>query len=414
MKAHFLIFLAFCLTEVYAQKKTETYLKANRQDLLVQDSLSFGEARIIGFGALHGSARTEEVEQILLKNWAKGEGKKYYYPETDYCTARYFQEYVRTGDEALLKELVQEYGARVPQEKTIEVFEKWKKLRILFVQNEVDIAGIDKIASYRFSVRELTKQTRESAGLAYMDTLRGLLKEKEVNWMAYYSASRVRKLLEAFVRDYDLHTNKYLPHIADTLLFNHVVKNLRNTFHRTGREQVMYENYLWLQTNRVAHEKSGFFRMGVYHIMKSRINGSPTFFSLLLENGKFTPAQVLSIQGFLTDSRVLWDTRYVDAVYSGHSTKGGYGISDHAFEHFKGIRHLKKNRLSSVTLYLLNKDDSPYKKPGNLDLVKLKRLLGSGFWTPDKRKSTTDYIDYAILITDSGASRPLEEMDPAE
>lgn len=66
--------------------------------------------------ALHGSSKTEETEIIVLKHFVNIHNLKNYLPETDYSTAKYFQNYIETVDEKLLKELVQEYGVMVPQE----------------------------------------------------------------------------------------------------------------------------------------------------------------------------------------------------------------------------------------------------------------------------------------------------------
>jgi len=46
---------------------------------------------------------------------------KYYLPETDFSIEHFFNQYLKIGDALLSKELVNYYGARVPQEKSIEI-----------------------------------------------------------------------------------------------------------------------------------------------------------------------------------------------------------------------------------------------------------------------------------------------------
>lgn len=148
MKLHFCILLLFLNNFSYCQNWVSDYLEVNRQDLRVNSRIETGDVKIIGFGALHGSSKTEETETILLKDLITNEKLSYYFPETDFSTANYFQEYIETGDEELLRELIYEYGVRVPQEGSEEVFDKWKILRRLFQANNVHVVGVDEIASY--------------------------------------------------------------------------------------------------------------------------------------------------------------------------------------------------------------------------------------------------------------------------
>lgn len=132
MKITFLIFTLAFSTLCLGQVSQSDYLSENRQDLIVNPTIEIGASKIIGFGALHGSSKTEDTEILLIQSLVNNQGLEYYFPETDFSTANYFQEYIETGDEQLLEELIKEYKKRVPQEGSIEVFDKWKKLRPLF------------------------------------------------------------------------------------------------------------------------------------------------------------------------------------------------------------------------------------------------------------------------------------------
>lgn len=111
----------------FSQSKNN-YLKCNRFDLL-NSNFEFPQKdfKLIGFGAYHGSQETENVENILLEKLIQNKKIKYYLPETDFGIAYYFNQYLKSGDTILLKDLVNHYGLRVPQEKTIETYNKWGK-----------------------------------------------------------------------------------------------------------------------------------------------------------------------------------------------------------------------------------------------------------------------------------------------
>lgn len=391
------------------QTSYETYLIDNRKDLTKCASIDIGDAKIIGFGALHGSAKTEETELFLLQDLVKNKNLKFYFPETDFSTANYFQEYIETGDEKLLEELIVEYKERVPQEGSIEVFNKWKNIRPLFKEHKIQIIGIDKIASYKFSVKSLLK-LGVNMNNEHLDSLKVFLMDHSTNWSAY-SETPVQKTIKLFINYLESDKENSLKNVTDTVLFNHIVYNLKQTFEQTSRTKIYYENYLRLNDRYKLNVSLQFFRFGVFHIMKSRINNSPSLFVKLIENGNYRSNEILSIQGFLTKSKVLWDVKKdKQGNYSGFTTKAGYGISDYWLEYYKGIKKLKQNKLSDITLFHLSASNTPYNKTDDYELVKINKRLGKSFWIPEKGKSTIDFIDYAILISDSKANIPIEEL----
>ena len=129
MKIKILVLFIVSIQLAFSQSKTE-YLKNNRFDLL-NSNFEFPQSnfKIIGFGAYHGSQETEKAENILLENLINKNKVKYYLPETDLGIAYYFNQYLKSGDTILLKDLVRHYGVRVPQEKSIETYNKWKGIK---------------------------------------------------------------------------------------------------------------------------------------------------------------------------------------------------------------------------------------------------------------------------------------------
>lgn len=391
------------------QASHEAYLNDNRVDLTKTPSIEIGAAKVIGFGALHGSAKTEETEQILLQDLVKHKGLRFYFPETDFCTANYFQEYIESGDEKLLKEIIIEYKQRVPQEGSVEVFNKWRNLRPLFKEFNVRIVGIDKIASYKFSINEIIKLCK-NVNNSYTDSLKLLVENQNTNWTSF-AKTQVRSSIQRFVNHFENNKIDYFKNITDTALFNHIIFNLKQTFEQTNRTDVYIVNYENLNNKLNLSQSLQFFRFGVFHIMKSKINNSSTLFSKLIENNIYTSNEILAVQGFLTKSEVLWDLKYdKEGNYSGFTTKAGYGIADYWLEFYKGIKKLKQNKLSDMTLFYLVGADSPYKKADEYELLAIKKLIGKSFWNPENGKTTVDYIDYAIIISNSVANTPIEEL----
>ena len=65
-------------------------------------------------------------------------------------------------------------------------------------------------------------------------------------------------------------------------------------------------------------------------------------------------------------------------------------------------------KLSDITLFRLNAENSPYHR--DVDLMEVKQLFKKSNKTELKGKNTTDFIDFAVLISHSENQIPLEEM----
>lgn len=410
-----LIFLISIST--FSQNKID-YLKKNRFDVS-NKSFTFPQSNynIIGFGAYHGSKKTEDAELKILQSILKKVPITYYLPETDFSIAYYFNNFLKTGDTILLKELVIDYGIRVPQERTIEVYNKWKNLKKindkLPPKDKIQVVGIDLQVSNKF----VSKHILELIKSPYNE-FRIL---KEINEMVKtdttsYSTKRTSyssKLLQEFVSDYENNFEKYTPYIVNKFELNHLIKNLKLSFsEKPEREKIMYENYLALGTQYNFSSKPQFVRMGFFHLEKSKEGekGYPSFFTRLIENNIYTKEKVISIIGYLTKSEVVWDEKYDNnGNYIGFTTESGLGIGDYDKEYFRGIQNLKNSKISDITLFRLNKKNSPYFKQ-EPDLIEIIMKDDKSNSDEVAKTSTLDYLDYAILISNSKASTPIFEM----
>lgn len=409
MKLLPLLFFILLSNLCQGQNSFDSFLKSNRQDLTRNSSLDIGDAKMIGYGALHGSSKTEETEIILLKELIENHNLKYYLPETDFSTANYFQKYIETGDEKLLEELVYEYGAMVPQEKSIEMFEKWQTIRPFFLKNNIKIIGVDKISSFKFPFKEFLSTTEENKEWVFRDSIKAKVENVNTIW-SRFNDTKLTSFAKRFVEDYEKKEDTYRPYVIDTFKFDQLIKNLKQVYESYHREKFIYKNYLILNEKYDLKSSLQFARFGVFHIMKSKINNSNSFFSMLIENAIYTTSELYTIQAFLTKSSVMWNEFNFKTGEIKYATKKGYGIGDYWLEHFHKIRDLKNNKLSDITLFRLNEKDSPYSVNNEFRLIKVKNLLANSRWHPTEGKSTLDYIDYAILISNSAANRPIEDM----
>ena len=398
----------------FGQSKSE-YLQNNRFDLTSKEfNFPQKDFKILGFGAYHGSKKAEEAEYLLLKSLTEDGTIKYYLPETDFSIGHYFNQYLNTGDTLLLKDLVIHYGIRVPQEKSIETYEKWKNIKRLNDNlpktKKLTVVGIDKIVSYKYTSKHLLEvinfdKTQENSLMKLVD----MVKTDTTDFSPYYD-SYSKKVLKNVVSDYEKDSSKFNRFINDKFVFDHIITNLKLSFEESShREKVIFSNYKQLSSFYVFDKEPQFLRFGFYHLKKDREGDSASLFTMLIENGIYKREQILSVLGYLTESRVLWKLVFENRKYKSYTTEGGYGIGDYEKEYFRGIDNLKKNKISDITLFRIIGENTPY-SDGNSDLIEVIMTDEKSNGDLVKGKSTTDFLDYAVLISNSKANRPIEEM----
>ncbi|MEP2280936.1 hypothetical protein, partial [Maribacter sp.] len=340
----------------YAQSKAE-YLKNNRIDITNREfKFPQQDFNIIGFGAYHGSAKTETVEHSLLTSLTKEGIIEYYLPETDFSLGQFFNTYLQTGDTLLLKDLVSYYGMRVPQERSIETYQKWKDLKILNdclpKEDKLTVIGIDQLVTYKYTAKHIlellnTDHIKHPA----VKKLEQMVTLDTTDYSPYYH-SYSKGVMKAFVASYESNAETYSKSIKDTFAFNHIIQDLKYSFNpEINREEVIFNNYVHLDSIYNFKLKPQFLRFGFFHLEKQREGKNPSFFTRLIENNFYPRDKVISVIGYFTDSRVLWDHLYDDnGEYQSFTTEGGFGIGDYEKEYFLGIEHLKKSKLSDMTL----------------------------------------------------------------
>jgi hypothetical protein len=418
MRIKFLIFLnLFAILFGHAQNEKQEYLSKNKFDLNSLEKFPQKGMKIVGFGAYHGSAKTEDTEILLLKSILKNEQIRYYFPETDCSIAYFFNQYLKSGDEVLLEDLVKTYGTRVPQERAIEVFNKWKKLREinngLSARNKITVVGVDIIVSYKYTFKHLLRLTRGGEGKwKKRDDLNRLLEIDSTDFYPYRNTN-AKNVLKDFVADYNSNKFSLDRFVSDNEEFTHLMSTIKASFDKSSREKSNFENYKSLAQIYNFENDLKFFRYGFSHLLKIKEDDAAgtSFFTQLIENKVYNKEEIVSILGFLTDSRVLWDDIFENGKYVSSTTEGGFGIGDYEKEYFKGIEEFKKQKVSDKTLFRLNQKDNIYFQKGNSDLIEV--ILDP---KPEKqidysKKATAEFIDYSILISNSKANISIYELN---
>jgi len=406
-----LLFIALHVI-LYAQQTKADYLNQNASALSKQFIFPEKNIKVIGFGAYHGSAKTEDAELLLIQSLIENNNLRYYFPETDISIAHYFNEYLTTGNEVLLKDLIETYGTRIPQERTVEVFNKWKKLKELNdklpKKKKIQVLGADPIVTYKYTYRHLLSLINKSAQWTAALQLQETIAKDTTDFSPYYD-SFSKNQLKAFVSDYEAHAKKYQSFINDLPMFKHLIGILKVSFDDSyRREKEMYNNYLNLVKIYKCKNKLQFFRLGFSHLLKAREHKEDkrgSFFSMLVDNKIYPKNEIVSVLGYLTKSEVIWKDKYDnEGEYVSSVTNSKEGTGDSESEYFKGIEIFKEGKKSDLTIFSLKRPDSPYSESGCTDMVEViskEKTVNYG------TSCTTDYIDYVLLLSNSGASHSI-------
>lgn len=404
---------AFVLYSSYSQEDKQAYLKNNSSVLGKSYVFPQKNINVVGFGAYHGSSKTEEAELFLIQSLLKSGSLQYYFPETDASIAYYFNEYLKSGDEILLKDLIIHYGTRIPQERTVNVFNKWKRLREinnkLSKNKKIQVLGADPIVTYKYTYRHLLTLIKNNNMWVKVKELQNTVNIDTTDFSPYYD-SYSKQQLKAFITDYEAHQNTYNQLIKNKEMFDYLMASIKISFTNLSREKEIYNNYLKLVEIYNIEDKIQFFRYGFFHLLKAKEGKYASFFSMLADNKIYPKKKIISVLGYLTKSEVIWKDNYDnDGNYKNSENKGDDGIGDSPEEYFRGIKNLKQQKIDDITIFRLNKNESPYRE-GGPDLIEVITTDIAIDKINYDNAATVNFIDYAILISNSKASKSIYSL----
>ena len=382
-------------TNIKAQQDTSSYLTRHSVDF--RKDLQELDYPVVGFTVIHGSAKAEDAEIALISSMLQKNDTLYYFPEIDCASAYYFNRYFETGDSELLKKQIINYGRRVPQEGGIAIYEKWVKLRELSKDKPIKVFGVDVLIDYSNYIDLLLEITTE------IYPQRKLLELCNTELLA---GTDIRNHIRTLVSGYKECIEEYSSTIKDPVLMDILMNDLANSFldkNIVRRDSIIFENYVHQDQLFHFRKHHQFIRMGVYHMMKENFdNMYPGFLGILIDEEIYQENEIYSVLGILSDSEVLSEKTYNDTgKYTGFTTKsdGFYTGSE-----FFNSELLSKNALSDITFFPLGQKHSPF-SADDFSILKNKT-----HWVPLTGKSTLDYIDAVILIKQSPANIPIEEL----
>lgn len=180
-------------------------------------------------------------------------------------------------------------------------------------------------------------------------------------------------------------------------------KNFYNETTKISRDSIMFLNFKNIILSRGLENEKFYGLFGFSHVLQSGINSGnyQPFASLVKSSNLSFGHKIKSIVCYTLDSEVYFPENNQYPALPDEKT--GLLNVDGPIVLVKGINDLRKvTKENTITLFNLEKENSPYRE--NQSLAKLKvNYFGNDIFPNKKTQSTTDFFQYVILIRNSAA-----------
>jgi len=331
------------------------YLKNNYRLTLQLDDTDLTTSKAFVVSELHGFKQNTLIKYDYLTYLNEEINLTVYLAEISFSSGYLLNEYLKTGDEALLMQVFSFYKGSTFY--TLEEYQFYQKI----YQYNLNISEESKIRVIGIDIEHSLESARY--------------------FLEYYCIDEV--LIE------DIENNDYedslLNHLKNNLLAYH---SFYKNFNWQERDFEMYQNYLFLQS---FYQFDNFYtQLGAKHGFSDIATDNFQSFTYYLNHDICSPVfnHVLSVMMFYKDSEYL-EVYYIKSVL--------------IHRNGKVKRTYKTNNLDvftqDIVLINLGQNNSPFNE----------RLIWYNESENNCEKVTTDYYQYLLLINQSEAASPIDE-----
>jgi hypothetical protein len=439
MKLSFIALLFLINSSAFSQSSDsviiQNYLRNNMEvvDPQFQNEIKIFDAefyknQLFLFGENHGSSNPQNADILLFKQLYKKAGVRFYVAEVDDTKAWMLNNYLRTGDEQLLKQVFSSWLANTAQWANKSNFQKFKNLRAFYLSlkasQKFNVIGIDNVQDYsllKFYAKFFGDKikTKSSAKL-YTDSLIRI-----TDTLTYAGRKEMGKFSRRVASEILKYENLYKTALGKSFKpFSHFINSLALMGKGIYRDSVMALNFEDIIKTYGLHQKKMYGFLGFYHCLQTGYENSTPFAAAVLQNMQALKNKIVSIQMFALQSNVLlpfmqqvkqlMPKSYVDKLrkdihdFDSSSKYIPFELSnDNNMMKVEGINNLKAVSVQKTTvIFKLNAVNSPFGKTRSLAEVK-------GFQSvklTDPGSNTLQSFQYILLFRNSKAAVPIENF----
>lgn len=384
----------FHLWEYATGGKYVEYLKENSETIPIEDSFTYEELgkdvaknKVILVGEIHGFNEPCKFDVDFFKFLNNNFEVNHYFAELDYVQALYMNEYLISGDEALLADVLLNWAVFQGRNNK-DYFDKYRALHKLYQQlpenNRFEFVGIDKTQDV-----QLTSQFINN-----LDSAENKIK-------ATLSADSVLMKIESLR---SLYVNS-----DDTLfMLNHIKSNLEWLANKENRENVLFNNFHSLYKYKQLEKSRVYGFFGLAHIFQYRINGSDPLAAKIRKSDLGLEGQILSVNFFLNDSYAVMPSNMLPEFMRSEGKYSRMPISadNMLFIYVYGIKDFKRMTPEHhKSLIKMNADDSPYSDSKrmniNFQILPVTDLM-------EFNDVGKPYVQYTVFVRNSDWAEPIE------
>lgn len=375
----------------YLQNHSETTALENSFTFeLVEDDIK--KSKLILVGEIHGSREPSLYDYDFFTHLHKNFGVKTYVAEFDCVQAILLNEFMETGDQNLLHEILQNWAVEQGRNNQ-DYFDKYVKFHNYYQQlpahEKFTFVGIDKVQDWALTLQYVN-------GLSTIDSSLTLIESTDEDYMAQLKL-RLTKLTELYGEN------------ADTLfLLTHVMENISFVENKTNREKVMFENFnkLYHHQNLKDQKVYGFF--GLFHIMQYRVNGKHPLASMIRTSDLGLEDKILSFNFLLNDSYMVMESKALPEFLrdEGRYTRMPISADFMLVMYIYGIQDFKRmTEENQKSIIKMNGENSPYEDSNRLNKTIQILPVTNVFKMTDKGKP---YVQYTVFVRGSDWAKPMD------
>ena len=369
----FVFALIFISSSVFGQEnKFIDYLKNNSSvldlkgdnqwDMLKTDA---EQDQFIILGESHGTQAAQLIDFNLLKYLNKTVGTKNYIAELDFAQAATINEYLKTGDESLLKTVFRTWVKRHAQWGNSDFYEKIIKIRKLNKtvpkQKQITFIGIDQIQDFTLYFNLINKFIADKQS-PLLDSIK-LISTTDLNDISFEGkclfATTFLQKIEQNKIGFEKLFGEQLP------LFEYLLQNLSHSDNAAAakRPEYLFQNFKQLYTILHLEDQKLYGMWGYFHSHQVPIYFlGEDFASRLISSDHPVSKKVITVLCMPVDSKYnVWDEK------SETWTKRPFSYDDKTLFQVDGMEDVKQLSTNDpTTVFKLNGPNSPFPKTGRL------------------------------------------------
>lgn len=383
------------------------YLQENMEKVELDGSTSFElldddlkNARFVLLGENHGFKVPQKVDPLLFGHLNTKHDFNYYLLEMDQSQAYFMNRYNETGNDSLLTEVLSHWvvsGGRenLDYKKRFQAlrdhYQNTKKFR--YIGND-RISGIEMMAAH---LEEIIPEVAIPYDHARADSVN--LEQIGSKIESLLSDSTVADISENIRAD-----------------LGYMLNNIRYSLNKDHREEVMTLNLLDLFERHALKNDKIYAFFGLGHVLKAPAEGWSAMASRLIDKDPWFEEHMITMVFLYEDSQQFLRSRALPPFLrdDGKYTKFSFSMDDLFLSYLYGIEDLKRvTQPNTTTLFKINGKNSPYQESKRL--FQMTQLIPvGGLMSADPQRSTSEYMDYVIMVRDSEWAEPLYANDLTE